>query len=82
MPSVMLSENRIRNALIIKALQEIMEALYTGVSVFPLRTEITQLKAIIPIPRLVPKGDQGRETRLNLVREQLFYLAGPTKMFL
>ena len=30
------------------------------------KQEITQLKAIMPIPRLVPKRDHGRESRVKL----------------
>ena len=67
MPSVMLSENRIPTALIIKRpARDNGRTLYWGLSVFLLRAEITQLKAIMPIPRLVPKGDQGRESRVKL----------------
>ena len=67
MPSVMLSENRIPTALIKKRpARDNGRTLLSGLSVFLLSAEITQLKAIIPIPRLVPKGDQGRESRVKL----------------
>ena len=67
MPSVMLSENRIPNALIKKRpARDSGRTLFLGLSVFLLRAEITQLKAIMPIPRLVPKRDHGRESRVKL----------------
>ncbi len=66
-PSVMLSENRIPTALIKKRpARDNGSTLFWGLSVFFFKAEITQLKAIMPIPRLVPKGDQGRESRVKL----------------